>query len=105
MNRRQRRAFMAQFDTQMEQERNGAPIPPDIAARMTQPKPQQMLYQVLVDHLHEDGTRKMLAVGPAMIREACEMFAETINRYVSDGKEKTWANARVMACTPLQGVH
>lgn len=105
MNRRQRRAFMRQWDAQIEQERNGAPIPGEIAERMTKPKPEVVLEQVCVDQLGENGVRTMRLVGPAMIPDAAAAFANAINKMVAAGREKTWANARTVACMPLQGVN
>lgn len=94
MNRRQRRAFRRQWDKQINEERNGAPIPPEIAERMTKPI-ERILYQVVVT---KTADHKPLRVGPAMIRDAAEMLAEAINKAVAAGQERTWSDATVAPC-------
>ena len=99
MTRRERRRFKTQWDAQVEQERNGAPVPGEIAEQMTKPRV-EALHQVVVTK--RDGTP--LAVGPMMIQDAAGMFAEAINRQVALGREKTWTNAIVVPCAPLHAV-
>lgn len=98
MSRRQRRAFKRQWDSQIEQERNGAPIPPEIAARMTRPAEPQQLYQVVVTKVAD---RLPLRVGPMMTQDACGAIAEAINKQVALGRERTWADAVVVPCMQL----
>lgn len=58
---------------------------------------QQRLFQVQVD------TRKgPLAVGPAMLREACDQFAAAITAQIAAGKEKTWSNPTVTPVIHLE---
>lgn len=103
MTSRQKRRFRQQFAAQVEQERNGAPIPGEIAALMTRPKRPDALYQVIVT-VAETGA--LLPVGPAMMRDACGMFAEAVNRQVAAGRERVWTNAAVVPLTPIStGVH
>jgi hypothetical protein len=51
----------------------------------------QPLYQVHV----ETREGKLLAVGPAMIRQACEMFCATIKAQIKAGREREWANPHI----------
>jgi hypothetical protein len=105
MNRRQRRAFMAQFQSQVEQERNGAPVPPEVAAMMTKPKPKQVLHQVVVDWANEDGSTELMPVFPAVIEDCARMFQRAIEEQISLGTCRTMRNPRIVPCMPLQGVH
>lgn len=92
LNRKQRR----QYDAQVEQERNGAPIPADIAARMTAPKEADAAYQVFVDIKGENGSRP---ASPKFVggdgEEVCLQILETINAQICLGNLKGWGNARV----------
>lgn len=49
------------------------------------------LYQVNVE---ADG--RVLPVGPAMLKEVCEHFADTISAQIALGKEKSWRNPHVV---------
>jgi hypothetical protein len=103
MTSREKRRFREKFAAQVEQERNGAPIPGEIAELMTKPKLPDALYQVVVT-VAETGV--LLPVGPAMMRDACGMFAEAVNRQVAMGRERVWTNAAVVPLTPIStGVH
>lgn len=103
MTPRQQRRFRQQFAAQVEQERNGKPVDPEIAARMTKPKVDQPLWQVIATRRDGGG---QLAVGPMMLKPYAEEFAAVINRYIIDGKEKIWSNAVVAPMTPISaGVH
>ena len=73
---------MRQFQSQVEQERNGAPVPPEIAARMTKPKPQQVLHQVVVDWKNEDGSTELMPVFPAVIEDCAQMFMRAIEPWI-----------------------
>lgn len=91
-NRAQRR----QYESQIEQERNGAPPPADILARMTKPKAADIAYQVFVDLKGEEGS---MPVSPKFIggdgEEVCGRILETINAQICRGRLKGWGNARV----------
>ena len=91
-NRTQQR----QYDAQVEQERNGAPIPADIAARMTKPKEADAAFQVFVDIKGENGSRP---VSPKFIggegEEVCFQILEALNAKICLGNLKGWGNARV----------
>ena len=103
MTPRQQRRFRRQFEAQVERERNGAPVPPEIAARMTKPKVVDPLFQVVVT---VRDTGKLLAVAPMMLKPYAEEMAATINRFIIAGQEKTWTNAAVVPLTPISaGVH
>lgn len=101
MNRAHRRAhrnFRERLRSQMEQERNGAPIPPDIAARMTKPKDTDPLFQVGVT---ERDTRSVVFMGPMMSRDACGMMAEAVNKQILTGQRRDWMKAEVYPMTPV----
>jgi len=103
MTSREKRRFREKFAAQVEQERNGAPIPGEIAALMTKPKLPDALHQVVVTLA---GSGALLPVGPAMNRDACGMFAEAVNRQIAVGRERVWKNAAVVPLTPISsGVH
>lgn len=92
LNRAQRR----QYEHQLQLERNGAPVPEEIAARMTKPKDADASYQVFVDIKGEDGSRP---VSPKFIggdgEEVCMQILETINAQICLGRLNGWGNARV----------
>lgn len=101
MNRREKRRFKAQWDSQIEQERNGAPIPGEIAARMTKPKEQEALFQVTV----ENRQGRLLPVGPMVVRQVADEFRAAINTQIALGQEKMWRNPIVVPCTLIsQGI-
>lgn len=92
MNRAQRR-FKKLYDSEIEQERNGRPIPGEIAERMTKPKAPDRLFQALV----ETADGKTMLVGPATPNEgAIGAFVEAINKAVIAGVEKDWRKASVV---------
>lgn len=84
------------YDSQVEQERNGAPIPGDMLARMTKPKEADIAYQVFVDIRGENGSRP---VSPKFIggegEEACAQILQAVNSQICLGNLKGWGNARV----------
>jgi hypothetical protein len=98
MTPRQQKRFRKQFAAQVEEERNGKPIDPEVAARMTKPKPVEPLHQVVAT-VKETGEK--IAVGPMVVRPVAEEFCATINRFIIDGKEKTWSDAVVVPMTPI----
>ena len=100
MNRHERRRFKAQFDYQVEQERNGAPVPGEIAELMTKPKEQQILHQVVVTK--RDGS--VIPFGPMLIQAVAEEFRAAIAGQIALGKEKMLRNPIVVPCT-LTGVN
>ncbi len=95
-NRKLTKSQRRQYDEQISQERNGAPVPRDIAARMTKPKLADVAYQVFVDIRGEDGSRP---ISPKFIGaggdEASARILETINAQICLGKLPGWGNARV----------
>ena len=95
MTSRQKRAFKAQYEKQLNEERNGAPVPPEIAARMTPEKKPEVLWQVVVSL---GPTALPLRVGPQASQDFAEFFASTINAQVAAGREKTWRNAVAVPC-------
>jgi hypothetical protein len=103
MTPRQQRRFREQFRKQVEQERNGAPIPPEIAALMTKPKEQEILHQIVVT---VRATKKKVALGPMMSKDACGLSAEAINRQITLGQRWDWIHAEIVPMTPIsQGAH
>lgn len=53
----------------------------------------QPLYQVVVERT-SDG--EPIRVGPAMLKEATDQFAETIRAQIALGREKEWSNPHVV---------
>ena len=105
MTNRQKRRFMRQFEAQVEQERNGAPTPPDIAARMTKPKADDVLWQVTVEARLKSGEVGLRAYGPRWNRrDAADVLASEINKCVATGHERTFTKAFVVPLTQLSGV-
>ncbi len=87
-----RRRFSRQLAEQTERERNGEPIHPAIAARMTKPKLRDPLFQVFVDL---KGNRRSLAVSPKAGKEFCEIVMQNLNAQICLGKIKAFGNARI----------
>lgn len=85
-----------QYEAQISEERNGAPIPGDIRARMTKPKPVDIGYQVFVDIKGEPGSRPVSPkfIGPVG-EEVCYLALEAVNSQICLGKLKGWGNARI----------
>ena len=99
MTARQKKRFLKQFQSQVEQERNGAPVPGEIAARMTKDKVDEPQWQVMATLREPKG--KMVAVGPKWKRDAADNLAATINQMVALGQEKHWINAVAVPLVPV----
>src|ERR1700722_220740 len=90
MTPKAQRRLQARLADQMRLERNGAPIPGEIAQFMTQPKPPPRLWQVLVER--KGGGP--IPVGPRSENvDALAALADTINRAVKTGVERDWTKA------------
>lgn len=89
---RQSRRIIRQLESQVEQERNGAPIPPEIAARLTREAEAQSLCQVWVER--RNG-KPPIPFGPKMMKDACEMLSIAINQQIALGREKLIANPTI----------
>lgn len=98
MTPRQKKRFLKQFQAQVEQERNGAPIPGDIAERMTKDKPAEVLWQVVCEGRLKTGLK---AIGPKWTKGAAEALAAQINQCVSEGTERIFTKAFVVPTTPI----
>lgn len=98
MTPRQQRRFRKLFAAQVEEERNGKPLHPELLAQMTKPKLEQSLFQVIAT---VKDTRRQIPVGPMMVKSVAEDLAAVINRCIIDGKEKLWSNAVVAPMTPI----
>ena len=61
------RAYEQALREQMLEEENGAPIPGEIAEKMSRPKDEEMLWQVGVT---DRATKKVLFLGPMMNESA-----------------------------------
>ncbi len=94
------RAYRAQLQSQIEQERNGMPIPPDIAASMTQPRKMEALFQIGVT-LKDTGAVRFL--GPMMSAEALGPAIEAINRQILTGARDDWTHAEAYPMSRIQG--
>lgn len=103
MTPRQKRRFREQFRKQVEEERNGAPIPGDVAALMTKPKEQVILHQVMIT---VRGSGKKVPLGPRMSKDACGICAEAVNKQIISGQRRDWSVAEVVPLTPIStGAH
>lgn len=101
--RADQRAYQDLLRSQMEEEANGAPIPPEIAARMTAEKPKDELWQVGVT---VRATRQTRYLGPMMIKEACETVCEAVNKQIALGQRHDWTKAEAYPMTRIsQGAH
>lgn len=101
-----RRGDQAAYETVMrgliQEEANGKPIDPETAARMTQPKPDTVLWQVMVT----DRDRGLIPMGPMMNKDACGMMAEAVNRQITQTGRRDWTKAEIYPMTPIAtGVH
>ena len=96
-------AFQSQLRQQMNEEANGAPIPPDILERMTKEKEPDMLWQVMVTVAE---TKVLIPMGPMMNKDAVGQIAEAVNKQIAEGQRRDWTKAEVFPMTPIsQGAH
>lgn len=95
------KAYMTQLRSQMEQEANGAPVPPDIAARMTKARDPEELFQVGVT-VKDTGAVQYL--GPMMSADALGPIVEQINRQILTGARHDWTHAEAYPMTRIEGV-
>jgi len=93
------RKFQRLLADEMQYERNGRPVPGDVAELMTKPREHDVLYQV---HVDVKGKRSSLPVGPKIGMDAAEMILETVAAQICLGKLPTWGNARLEACNTLR---
>jgi hypothetical protein len=91
-------AFQSQLRHQMNEENNGAPIPPDILERMTKEKEPDMLWQVMVT---DAETKALIPMGPMMNRDAVGQMAEAINKQITTGQRRDWTKAEAYPMTPI----
>jgi hypothetical protein len=105
VNRHERRHFQRLLESEIEQERNGRPIRPELAAHMTKPLSDTFaLYQVAVDWTNEDGTREIVAASPSFGERAyADHFCSLIEQQLAAGRLTMMRNPRVVPL--LQGVH
>ena len=94
------RAYRAQLQSQIDEERNGAPIPPDIAASMTKPRPIEQLFQIGVTL---KGSGAVQYLGPMMSADALGPAIEAINRQILTGARDDWTHAEAYPMTRIQG--
>ena len=93
------RAYQEKMRSEMEQEANGRPIHPEIAAKMTKEQKDE-LFQVVVS---DKSTGGFFHASPMMSRDACGSIAETINRQVIAGKRPNWGMAEVLPVQRIEG--
>lgn len=93
------RAYQETMRSEMEQEANGRPIHPEVAAKMTKEQKDQ-LFQVVVS---DKSTGGFFHASPMMGKEACGVIAETINRQVIKGKRPNWGMAEVLPVQRIEG--
>lgn len=92
ITRQSRRMILRQLESQIEQERNGAPTPPEIAAHMTQETEAQPLCQIWVERTNG---KPPVAFGPKMMKDACELLVIAINQQIALGRERLIANPTI----------
>jgi hypothetical protein len=92
-------AYQAALRSQMEEEANGAPIPPEIAAKMTTEKPKDELWQVGVT---VRNTRKVMFLGPMMSEAAIRQIASDVNKQIIQGQRRDWMMADAYPMTPVE---
>ena len=93
------RRYREQLRTQMTEEANGAPIPPDVLAGMTKPKELDELYQIGVTM---KGTNEVKFLGPMMNLNGLGPSLEAINRQILDGQRDDWTHAEAYPMTRIQ---
>lgn len=93
--RRMQRKLQSQLASQIEQERNGAPIPRDIASRMSTSKVVQPLFQVKADVKDRVGRVERLPIGPKWGFDAAEQLLIAVNAQLSLGKLPGWSNTAI----------
>lgn len=103
----QRRADTAAYGealrTRMTEEANGAPIPGAILARMTKPKEEDQLWQVMV---HDRDANVLVPLGPMMGEGAIRQVVADINKQITTGQRRDWTKAEAYPMTPIStGVH
>ena len=98
MTRREKRRLTEQFRSQVERERNGAPIPGEIAERMTKPKDPEPLYQVGVT-VRESG--KLVFLGPMMCEGAVRGIVADVNKQIATSGRRDWSKADAYPMTPI----
>lgn len=103
MTRRERNRLREQFRSQVEAERNGAPIPGDIAELMTRPKEPERLFQVGVT---VRATGKVAFLGPMMNEDAIRSICADVNKQILAAGRSDWTKAEAYPMTPISdGVH
>lgn len=101
--RRQKKRLYAEYLSNIEQERNGRPIPGEIAELMTRPKEPDMLWQVMV---FDRDAQVLVPMGPMMNKDACGISVEAINRQIAQGQRRDWTKAEAYPMTPIsQGAY
>jgi hypothetical protein len=92
------REYQTQLRSQIEQETNGKPIDPEVAAKMTKAKESENLFQVMVT---DALSKQQIPMGPMASRDACGLWAEAINRQITKGQRKDWSKAEVFPMTRI----
>lgn len=101
--RRQKKRLYSQYLSDIEQDRNGRPVPGEIAELMTKPKEPDQLWQLMVT---VRGTKRMVPLGPMMCKDAVGISVEAINRQIAQGQRRDWTKAAAYPMTPIsQGAH
>lgn len=96
--RRQKRRLYNEYLSNIEQERNGRPIPGEILELMTKPKAPDMLHQIMVT---VRDTGKLVPLGPMMCADACGISVEALNRQIAQGQRRDWTKAEAYPMTPI----
>jgi hypothetical protein len=91
---KQLRKINQQMAADMEALNNGAPIPGEIAARMTKDQEDE-LFQIWVE---PKGQSHAVPLGPMMRKLSCEKVLEAVNRQIAQGKDALFGNPHIVAC-------
>ena len=92
-------AYQDALRTEMIEEANGRPIHPEVQAKMTKEKHEQLFQVMVPDRVSGD----MFHASPMMSRDACGSIAETINRQVIAGQRPNWGMAEVLPVQRIEG--
>lgn len=103
MTRREKRRLYNRYLSDVEQERNGRPIPGEIRALMTKEKDPDELWQLMV---FDREARVLVPMGPMMSKDAIGQMAEAVNRQIATGQRQDWTKAEAYPMTPIsQGAY
>jgi hypothetical protein len=92
-------AYREALRMRMTEEANGAPIPGAILEKMTKAKDEDRLWQIMV---HDRDANVMVPMGPMMMKDACDISVEAINKQIARGQRRDWTKAEAYPMTAIQ---